>query len=553
MKKYAAVLVLLMLSGLGFRLFLALRLPNDEPDDGRVYARIAINVLEHRTYSIETEEPYSPTLIRVPGYPLFIAGIYALFGDENNRAVRVVQALLDTITCWLIALLALVWAPDSWLPKKRRRLFLIALGLAVTCPFPAIYVTTILTETCTILLATACALTATLAMKNSGSKAMGWCAAAGVFGGLATLFRPDSGMFVAAVGVTLAVVLLRGAISRSRAKRLSAARAFALGAALSLGFVLTLTPWTIRNARLFGVFQPIAPQFANMPGDFVPRGYIQWLRTWVDDVKYTELLEFPLDIEQIHIDRVPGYAFDSPEERERVAALLDRYNNPPSKAGAQNIAQPVPPVPDPKGQSPTSTPQQQSSTDTAVEDQEQVDEPDSQDEESDSSDVKPEAQQPGEMTPEIDAGFAEIARERIGRHPLRYYVFVPLKRAASMWFDTHSQYYPFQGEMLPLSELDTDIHQQYWLPFFMFLTVFYTGLAVGGAWLMWRDKGSRGWLLLFALLILPRLAFLTSMENPEPRYVVEFFAFVVAACSLAMIASWDWLLERRKGQKGRHD
>jgi hypothetical protein len=107
--------------------------------------------------------------------------------------------------------------------------------------------------------------------------------------------------------------------------------------------------------------------------------------------------------------------------------------------------------------------------------------------------------------------------------------------------------------MLPLSELDTDIHQQYWLPFFMFLTVFYTGLAVGGAWLMWRDKGSRGWLLLFALLILPRLAFLTSMENPEPRYVVEFFSFVVAACSLAMIASWDWLLERRKGQKGRHD
>jgi hypothetical protein len=553
MKKYAAVLVLLTLSGLGFRLFLALRLPNDEPDDGRVYARIAINALEHRTYSIETEEPYSPTLIRVPGYPLFIAGIYALFGHENNRAVRVVQALLDTITCWLIALLALVWAPDSWPPKKRRRLFLIALGLAVTCPFPAIYVTTILTETCTILLATACALTATLAMKNSGSKAMGWCAAAGVFGGLATLFRPDSGMFVAAVGVTLAVIGLRGAISRSRAKRLSAARAFALGAALSLGFVLTLTPWTIRNARLFGVFQPIAPQFANMPGDFVPRGYIQWLRTWVDDVKYTESLEFPLDIEQIHIDRVPSYAFDSPEERERVAALLDRYNNPPSKAGAQNIAQPDPPVPDPKGQSPTSTPQQQSSTDTAVEDQEQVDEPDSQDEESDSSDVKPEAQQPGEMTPEIDAGFDEIARERIGRHPLRYYLIVPLKRAASMWFDTHSQYYPFQGEMLPLSELDTDIHQQYWLPFFMFLTVFYTGLAVGGAWLMWRDKGSRGWLLLFALLILPRLAFLTSMENPEPRYVVEFFAFVVTACSLAMIASWDWLAQRRKGQKERHD
>src|SRR2546425_4920214 len=226
MKKYAAVLVLLTLAGLGFRLFLALRLPNDEPDDGRVYARIAINVLEHRTYSIETEEPYSPTLIRVPGYPLFIAGIYALFGHENTRAVRVVQALLDTVTCWLIALLALAWAPDSWPLRNRRRLFLIALGLAVTCPFPAIYVTTILTETCTILLATACALTATLAIKNSGSKAMGWCAAAGVFGGLATLFRPDSGMFVAAGGGALAVFFFAGGIRRKPAQRLFTAPAF---------------------------------------------------------------------------------------------------------------------------------------------------------------------------------------------------------------------------------------------------------------------------------------------------------------------------------------
>ena len=64
MKKYIAVAVLLTVAGLGFRLFLALHLPTDEPNDGRLYARIAINVLEHRGYSIETEEPYSPTTPR---------------------------------------------------------------------------------------------------------------------------------------------------------------------------------------------------------------------------------------------------------------------------------------------------------------------------------------------------------------------------------------------------------------------------------------------------------------------------------------------------------
>ena len=114
MKAFIATAALITIAGLGFRLFIALRLPNDEPDDGRLYARIALNVLDHKSYSIETEEPYTPTFIRVPGYPLFIAGVYSLLGHDNNRAVRVVQAVLDAITCWLIALLALAWAPFGW-------------------------------------------------------------------------------------------------------------------------------------------------------------------------------------------------------------------------------------------------------------------------------------------------------------------------------------------------------------------------------------------------------------------------------------------------------
>jgi hypothetical protein len=51
---------------------------------------------------------------------------------------------------------------------------------------------------------------------------------------------------------------------------------------------------------------------------------------------------------------------------------------------------------------------------------------------------------------------------------------------------------------------------------------------------------------MLALLIIPRLAFLATMENPEPRYVVEFFAFVIAAGSLGMIAFWDLLASRMK-------
>jgi hypothetical protein len=42
-------------------------------------------------------------LIRLPGYPLFLAAIYSVFGHGNNTAVRVVQAVLDTHHVRLIA------------------------------------------------------------------------------------------------------------------------------------------------------------------------------------------------------------------------------------------------------------------------------------------------------------------------------------------------------------------------------------------------------------------------------------------------------------------
>ena len=111
-------------------------------------------------------------------------------------------------------------------------------------------------------------------------------------------------------------------------------------------------------------------------------------------------------------------------------------------------------------------------------------------------------------------------------------MILPLKRAATLWFDTHSQYYPFNGELLPLDDLDYDIHQQYWLPLFTALTWIYTLLGVVGVWVLWRsrDRNARRWLLLAALLIFLRLGFFATLENPEPRYTVEFFPFL---CILA--------------------
>src|SRR6185436_13899359 len=200
------VYALLLVAAFSFRVTVARLLANDSPDDGKVYSQIARNLLEQHVYSHELEPPYVPSLIRLPGYPLFVAGVYAAFGHGDNTGVRIVQALLDTATCALIALIALLWEPEE---KFKRRSSIAALALAALCPFTTIYVATILTETPTTFLAVAMCLTATLALKatRNGRVLLLWVTT-GLLCGLAVLFRPDSGLFALAIGITLVVTVL---------------------------------------------------------------------------------------------------------------------------------------------------------------------------------------------------------------------------------------------------------------------------------------------------------------------------------------------------------
>src|SRR2546430_14350237 len=141
------IYALLLTVACAFRVAVASLLPNDQPGDGLIYAQIARNVLEQHVYSHATEPPYDPSLIRLPGYPVFLPAVYSIFGHNNNTAVRIVQALIDTASCALISLVAFFWEPDE---KLKRCTSIAALVLAALCPFTTIYVATILTETPTI-------------------------------------------------------------------------------------------------------------------------------------------------------------------------------------------------------------------------------------------------------------------------------------------------------------------------------------------------------------------------------------------------------------------
>jgi len=518
-KKWILV-ALVLLGAVSFRLWVARYLANDNPGDGKLYALMARNLLEQHVYSHEEEPPYNPSLIRLPGYPLFLAGLYSVFGHNNNTAVRITQALIDTATCVLVALLAFIWTPD-----ERRKLFAAAaaLLLAAICPFTTIYVATILTETWASFFAVTLCLLATLAFRaQSRGKKLWFWAATGFIGGVGVFFRPDSGLFVFAVGLALVFTLFsRKGAADSWLSRLRTVLIH--GVVLSIAFGLVLVPWTMRNWRVFHLFQPLAPAHAEMPGEFVPRGYLTWLRTWIDDGRYIEPVLWSLGDKTISLNAMPESAFDSTDEKARVGQLLEQYNHPPSTdetSASEAAAESPEPSPSP--------------------DESAAQEPDEAGDESDEEEVEePAGPEPPEMTPTIDAAFGQIARERIARHQLRYYLWLPIKRGWSLWVNPHSDYYPFTGELFPLSDLDYNIHQHIWLPLFALMVLVYTLLGVRGAIVLARTREglARRWLLLVSLMIVIRLVFFSSLENPEPRYVVEFFPFLAALGGIG-VSSW---------------
>lgn len=533
------VYALLLLAAFSFRAALARLLPNDEPLDGKVYSQIARNVLEQQIYSHATEPPFEPSLIRLPGYPLFIAGVYSLFGHGDNTGVRLVQALLDTATCGLIALLAFFWEPDQ---NLKRRSSIAALTLAAFCPFTTIYVTTILTETPTMFLAVAMCLTATLAFQATRHRDSMLWAATGILAGTATLFRPDSGLFALAIGITLVVSTLLRAGDVKLEKRKDEvlyrfSRAAYLGALFSLAFCLVLAPWTIRNSRVFNVFQPLAPAHAEMPGEFVPHGYFAWLRTWVDDGRYVGPVFWALDESPIKLEDIPDEAFDSAAEKQRVAALLDKYNHPEQLAPDTEADEPPG---DDEGaddfDATTQLDEKPPGKDPGSDETEADDVADDPDSGNVGPSAEPAGAPPVEMTPEIDAGFAALAKERLERNRLRSYLWLPLRRGISLWFDTHSQHYPFEGMLLPVQNLDSSRQQQFWLPLFAGLTFLYTLLGIMGAGFLWQTHQlfSRQWVLLVGLIVFLRIGFFATLENPEPRYVVEIFPFLSVLGGIAI-------------------
>jgi len=451
---------------------------NPMAGDSSMYEELAKNWRSSGIFGLALDQDTpTPVDIRTPGYPAFLAAASEVFRD-GVRAQILVQIVVDVGTCLLAAMLAGWLAP----PERRKRAMLIAVWLAALCPFLANYSAVVLAEVLAafwtaaalVLLAGACAGTGHVNWRHAASasaandvprnRLLSFLSNRWFLGGLAvgcgTLVRPETPLLLIALALLLMWRWRRVADWGKLARA---------GALTAVGLVLPLAPWTARNAITLHEFQPLAARYAQLPDEYVPRGFMAWTGTWMVRYRDVYLTPWSLSVNPLNISDLPASAFDSDQERERVKDLYDEYD-------AHCC----------------------------------------------------------DYSPEWDAQFAELARERTARHPLRTYLKVPFERTFTLWLTPRMEFSYYTERFWPPLEQFHEYPEDFGVTLlFIAIGIFYSALAAAG---MWRAIAQRGdWpapqLWAIALLIVycvVRTAYFTHIDTIEPRYVLECYPAVFA-------------------------
>jgi 4-amino-4-deoxy-L-arabinose transferase-like glycosyltransferase len=452
-------------AALALRLLFVLRFPAIV-DDSRLYADVATNWLQHSVYGITDSGHIMPTLSRLPGYPAFLAAIFAIFGISNFHAVLLIQVLFDLGTCFLVADIS-------------RRLFSeraakAAFLFAAVCPFLADYAAAALTETLEIFFTTlalnlAVSGFARFRAEGEAIPSLTRSALAAFFGcglsvGACILLRPDGGILLAAIATYWSLLFLRclGEHTPGQSGARSLLPMILAGIVFAVSALTPLVPWTLRNLHAFHRFEPLAPRYANDSDELVMVGFNRWTKTWIAESASVQEIYWNVPGDAIDVSRLPSRAFDSAEQQQETAQIFEDYNHD------------------------------------------------------------------HDVTPELDARFAQLAAERIQAAPLRYYIWLPALRIADMWLRPRTELLPSDPRWWEFND------ERRWLTVslvFGFVNLVYIVLAAAG---LWRSRECFGIGLLFVFVLL-RSLFLGTVENPEPRYTLECYPAVIIAASALLI------------------
>jgi len=315
LRNHLRFFLLASLAGLALRLLFLAAFPAITADSF-IYGDIAKNWLTHGIYGVSDGAAVTPTYIRLPGYPAFLAAVFSIFGMEHYRAVLVIQIFADLATCFLIADTARRLFSD----RAAKTAFLVA----ALCPFFANYAAAALTETLEIFFTVVALNQAVRELSDWQTRRLlrwVWC---GLSIACAILLRPDGGLLLAAIGGYLAVLTLLSFAGKTPASSFYYLRA---GLLVSVVALAPLIPWSLRNLHTLHRFEPLAPRYANAPDEFVPLGFNRWVRTWMVDYASVEEIYWAVPGSSLDASKLPTRAFDTDAQQQETEQLLEDYND----------------------------------------------------------------------------------------------------------------------------------------------------------------------------------------------------------------------------------
>jgi 4-amino-4-deoxy-L-arabinose transferase-like glycosyltransferase len=301
-------------AAVALRLIFILRFPG-VATDSFVYGDIAKNWLQHGIFGLSGLE-ISPTYVRLPGYPAFLAAVFFIFGMEHYRAVLLLQMFVDIGTCFLIADLA----RRTVSARAAKAAFL----LAALCPFFASYGAAVLTETLEIFFTVLALDFAIIGIDRLDTGAMRAWLGCGLAVGAAILLRPDGGLLLVAIVAYLFALAAHSVQMRARAP---APRILIAGLVLGFVALAPLGPWAWRNLHSTGRLELLAPRYADEEDEFVPMGFNHWVKTWIADYASVEEIYWLVPGNAVDVEKLPVRAFDSEAQRQQTVQLLADYND----------------------------------------------------------------------------------------------------------------------------------------------------------------------------------------------------------------------------------
>ena len=199
--------------------------------DAREYHQLAINLVEHREFASNGQQ----CAIRTPIYPLFVALHYAILG-RHPWVVLLTQVFMSTASCVLLYLMARRFLSDQ--------AALFACILFALDPFFILYSVFLFSDILFVFFCLVAAYFFSVAIsKEFGGNTTVYVLISAVFFGLATLTKPLLQYIPFAI-IGFLLICLKSGLNR----------AVKLSLVFAAGFLVTISPWLIRNAVTFGAF-----------------------------------------------------------------------------------------------------------------------------------------------------------------------------------------------------------------------------------------------------------------------------------------------------------